>query len=82
VESAAQTSSRATQPARYPSQALLVLPATRWELPGCGKLGKWFGVWGADNDARWRNAPRKSIRGKWHHYLMDLDLADWSERQT
>ena len=25
---------------------------------------------------------RKTVRGKWHRYLMELDLGDWSERQT
>jgi FkbM family methyltransferase len=26
--------------------------------------------------------PTKSVRGKWHGYWMDLNLSDWSERQT
>lgn len=66
----------------YPWYAGVVLPATRVEFPGWGKLGVAFSIWGAKNDGLWQGAPRKTVRGKWHRYLMELDLADWSERQT
>lgn len=34
------------------------------------------------HDSRWINSPKKIIRGKWHGYLMKLDLSNWSERLT
>ena len=49
------------------------------ELPAWGQLLNWAGAF---DDELWRNAPRKRIRGKWHGYLMSLDLRNWSERQT
>jgi FkbM family methyltransferase len=60
----------------------LTLPALRNEWPGWGRLARPFGIIGAENDSRWRGAPRKRVRGKWHRYWMELNLADWSERQT
>ena len=41
------------------------------ELPAWGQLLNWAGAF---DDELWRNAPRKRIRGKWHGYLMSLDL--------
>lgn len=59
--------------------ALLTIPYARLELPGWGRLLKQFGVY---EDDLWKKAPKKTIRGKWHGYLMTLNLANWSERQT
>jgi FkbM family methyltransferase len=33
-------------------------------------------------DTRWQNAPKVTIRGKNHGYLMELELSDWAERFT
>jgi FkbM family methyltransferase len=66
----------------YPVYALLVLPYTRLELPGWGILYKFFGGHSTINDSRWKYAPTKIIKGKWHHYRMLLDLSDWSQRKT
>lgn len=63
----------------YPFWAMLALPYARCELPGWGKLLTLLKVY---DDPRWRTAPRRSIRGKLHGYLMRVDLAGWSERQT
>lgn len=60
---------------------LLALPYARLELPGWGKLLKKAGVISTD-DKLWGRAPTQTIRGKWHGYLMTLDLSDWGERQT
>lgn len=74
----------------YPRLAFLSLPYARLELPGWRKLLKKFKVlkdfkddelWVKD-DQLWENAPIKTIRGKWHDYLMELDLSNWSERIT
>jgi FkbM family methyltransferase len=64
----------------YPKYALPILPYTRLELPGWGTLLKLAGALG--NDEFWQDAPTKTIRGKWHNYIMTLDLANWSERLT
>lgn len=66
---------------RYPWYSLLALPITRLELPGWGRLAK-FGLFGMECDPLWQGAPRRVVRGKWHGYVMDLDLSDWSQRQT
>ena len=63
--------------------ARAILPATRWEVPGWGRLADRFKLFDhAADGGPWRGAPTKVVRGKWHRYLMDLDLANWSERQT
>ncbi len=49
------------------------------ELPAWGHVLRWTGAFDAD---AWRQAPREIVRGKWHGYLMSLDLRNWSERQT
>ena len=84
LETVSALSLSASVPAakHYPWQSLLILPVTRYELPGWGKIAHVFSICGAENDSRWRAAPRRTVRGKWHRYWMDLDLADWSERQT
>jgi FkbM family methyltransferase len=64
----------------YPKYIMLILPYTRLELPGWGGLLKLAGA--IDNDELWQGAPSKTIRGKWHNYIMTLDLANWSERLT
>ena len=52
------------------------------ELPGWGKMFKWFGVASGDNDKTWQQAPTTQTLGKWHHYKMKLDLSDWCDRHT
>ncbi len=52
------------------------------ELPAWGRLLSAFGVNGARFDDRWKDAPTLTIRGKLHHYLMELDLSNWSDRHT
>jgi FkbM family methyltransferase len=39
-------------------------------------------ITGAVNDAHWRRGGWRRVRGKWHGYHMELNLADWSERMT
>ena len=58
--------------------AMLALPYSRFELPGWGKLLRQLGVF---DDAQWRNAPQRTLRGKFHGYELNLDLTDWSDRQ-
>jgi FkbM family methyltransferase len=58
---------------------MLALPWSRLELPGWGKLLAAVGVF---DDPRWKEAPKRTIRGKLHGYRMNLALAEWSERQT
>ncbi|MCU0544676.1 MAG: FkbM family methyltransferase [Oscillatoriaceae cyanobacterium Prado104] len=56
-----------------------ILPYIRWELPGWGKLFENLGGYQKD---LWKNAPTRTIRGKFHQYLMTLDLSFWHERVT
>lgn len=65
----------------YPRHVLAVLPVTRWELPGWGSAVRRFRI-GAESNPFWTSAPLKLVRGKRHGYLMELNLADWSERLT
>src|SRR4051812_20096610 len=67
---------------RYPRRALLALPIIRQEIPAWGRVAIALRIFGAAQNERWQGAPWKSVRGKWHGYNMDLNLADWSERQT
>jgi len=60
----------------------MVLPFTRLELPGWGKLLKLAKIDFSPNSEMWKNAPHKIIHGKLHGYLMQLDLSDWSQRET
>ena len=71
----------ATRTTSYPRLSRLALPYTRLELPGWGKVFDAFRI-GESNDPIWRDAPTKTVRGKWHGYRMDLDLRNWSERHT
>jgi len=58
---------------------LTVSPYVYYELPGWGKI---YAVIVGDYTRNWfwKNAPTKTIRGKMHGYLMDLDLTRWSDR--
>lgn len=57
----------------------MILPYTRRELPGWGKL---FENLGGYKSELWKDAPIRTIRGKFHQYLMTLDLSSWHERMT
>ena len=61
-----------------PWRASLATPYVRAEMPGWGKVMRWFGIRGPS----WEGAPTKIIRGKRHGLLMELDLSHWSERYT
>jgi FkbM family methyltransferase len=63
----------------YPKLAMLALPWSRLELPAWGKV---LGALGVFDDAKWKGAPQRVIRGKLHGYRMRLGLSEWSERQT
>lgn len=63
----------------YSQFTLLALPYARLELPGWGQLLKKVGVY---RNELWKHTLTRTIRGKWHGYLMTLDLSNWSERQT
>lgn len=63
----------------YSQFTLLALPYARLELPGWGQLLKKVGVY---RNELWEHTLTRTIRGKWHGYLMTLDLSNWSERQT
>lgn len=66
----------------YPHLPFFILPYTRMELPGWGKLFRLLGV-GSDNKTNdWDSAPVTWSKGKWHHYRMKLDLSDWCDRHT
>lgn len=60
----------------------IILPITRRELPGWGRVLHMIGRTGYEHDHQWADAPVKVIRGKEHGYLMELDLTDWSCRIT
>jgi FkbM family methyltransferase len=65
----------------YPRLPFLFRPYFMRELPGWGKLTGLLGISGVDNvNPRWRTAPSRTIRGKVHGYLMELDLSDDGER--
>jgi FkbM family methyltransferase len=65
----------------YPLLPFLFRPYLKRELPGWGKLTNLLGINGIDNlNPRWRTAPKRTIRGKVHGYLMELDLSDDGER--
>lgn len=63
----------------YPLYSLLILPYTRRELPGWGKLMTLTGVY---RDDLWENAPIREIRGKFHGYRMAMDLSKWNDRMS
>jgi len=56
-----------------------VVPYSRLELPGWGRVLRAAGVY---QDDKWSGAPTRVIRGKLHGYTMRLSLESWSERQT
>jgi FkbM family methyltransferase len=66
----------------YPRLPFLVLPYTRAELPGWRIPLTLTGGLVPIADTRWQNAPKVTIRGKSHGYLMELELSDWAERFT
>jgi FkbM family methyltransferase len=66
----------------YPRLAFLILPFTRLELPGWGKLYQFFRVGGIQNNSLWKDAPTKMIKEKWSGYWLKLNLDNWSERHT
>jgi FkbM family methyltransferase len=67
-------------PLKVPLLASLAVPYARLELPGWGRVLKFAGV--MKQDAAWKGAPTVTVRGKYHGYLMTLDLSNWSERRT
>lgn len=66
----------------YPRLPFVILPATRLEAPGWGKLFHLFRLDSPAHHSRWEHAPTRIIRGKWHRYRLKLDLSNWSERHT
>jgi SAM-dependent methyltransferase len=64
---------------KYPLYSFLILPYTRWELPGWGKLMTLAGIY---KDDLWKNAPRREIRSKFHGYRMVMDLSKWNDRMS
>ena len=65
---------------KLPLLAQLAVPYARMELPGWGQVLSLTGVLG--DDAGWKGAPTRTVRGKFHGYEMTLDLSNWSERRT
>ena len=61
----------------WPKSALALLPYSRLELPGWGKLLRMTGVLGGNG---WQRAPTRTLRCKNHGYVASLDLSNWSER--
>lgn len=59
----------------------LIAPYTRREGPGWGILYKRF-VGSYENNAFWRGAGIRTITGKRHGFLMELDISGWSERSA
>lgn len=62
---------------KYPLYSLLILPYTRRELPGWGKLMTIAGVY---RDDLWENAPKLEIKSKFHGYRMVMDISKWNDR--
>lgn len=60
----------------------LLLPISRAELPGWGRVLRVAGVMVPHWDVSWNGAASRTCRGKFHGYEMTLDLSDWSERLT
>jgi len=61
------------------SVALALKGYSRRELPGWGWVLRRAGVF---DDSVWREAPTAVAEGKLHGFRMELDLRNWSERQT
>ncbi len=66
----------------YPIWTRVLVPYTRLELRGWGRLLRLAKVNVPLGDCRWDDAPTVEIRGKLHGYRMRCDLADWSGRMT
>jgi FkbM family methyltransferase len=66
----------------YPRLPFAALPFTRLELPGWGRVLRALRISVPPGDRTWSDAPTKTIRGKAHGYLMELELHDWAERMT
>lgn len=62
--------------------AHLLLPITRYEMPGWGRIAKPLGLLDFRTDAKWAGLPHKIVRGKFHGFRMKLDLGNWSQRTT
>ena len=67
-----------------PRIAFLLLPYTRAQLPGWGRL---LGLvsdldWNPTLDGSKKKLAAVVMRGKSHGYLMNLDLSDWAQRMT
>lgn len=60
----------------------LILPYTRAELPGWGRLMARCRALGNRFDPHWKGIPPIVVRGKHHGYLMRLDRSDWAQRMT
>jgi FkbM family methyltransferase len=54
-------------------------PIIHRELPGWGLIYKCF-VGNQSRNKFWRGSQKRTIRGKFHGYLMELDLSHWSDR--
>ena len=79
----AQTADQKTPSARrrgYPKLAFLILPLTRVEVRGWGRLLQMFRVTDPAYYHLWDDAPSVSFKGKWHGYRLTLALSDWSQR--
>jgi len=65
-------------PSSWPRFTLALLPYSRLELPGWGRLLRVAGVTRSADG--WEGAPTRIIRCKNHGFLMPLNLSNWSER--
>src|SRR4051812_18642998 len=63
----------------YHKLAYALLPYTRRELPGWGRL---FRAAGLLRDNWWSGTGSRQITGKLHGYQMVLNLDNWSDRHT
>ena len=65
---------------RFLAESML-RPYIYQEFPGWGRLyGRFVGGYTSDLD--WADAGSRRVRGKLHGYVMDLDIAKWSQRST
>ena len=63
----------------WPFYSFFILPYVRLELPAWGWLMRAFGVYRND---LWARAPKLEVLGKYHRYMMSLDLSDQSDRTS
>ena len=67
----------------HPRLSFLALPLTRAEVPKWPKIIEMVSTnWDERLKEAWRDHAKVVIRGKRHRQLMNLDLADWSDRMT